>query len=229
VSQFDFRPLAVSLRTSTTATVIVFALGVGAAWRSLSLHARTKAWLDSLFMLPMVLPPTVVGYFLLLIFGRSTGVGDYLAEHGVRLVFSWPATVIAASVVSFPLMYRTVRAAFEQVDADMMDAARTLGLSEWEVFRRVVLPLARPGVTTGTMLSFARALGEFGATLFVAGNLPGVTQTMPIAVYFAWAAGDMRTAGVWVTLIAAMSLAATLGVNEYFVGARRCREIGLPG
>jgi len=224
LSQFDFRPLVVSLKTSTTATLLVFTLGIGAAWKTMRLNERVKSWLDSVFTLPMVLPPTVVGYCLLVLFGRSTPVGNYLVEHGIRLVFSWPATVIAATVVAFPLMYKTVRAAFEQVDPEMLDAARTLGFSEWQVFRRITLPLSRSGVAAGTMLAFARAMGEFGATLFVAGNLPGITQTMPIAVYFSWAAGDLKTAGLWVGIIAAMSFAAILGINEYAARVGRERQ-----
>ncbi|MEN6429978.1 MAG: molybdate ABC transporter permease subunit, partial [Coriobacteriales bacterium] len=206
-AEFDFRPLAVSLKTSLVASAIVVILGILAAFKTLGAHRRVKGWLDSVFTLPMVLPPTVVGYFLLVIFGNSTPIGRFLIGHGLRLIFSWPATVLAATAVAFPLMYRTVRAAFEQVDPDMLDAARTLGFSEAKILRRVLLPLSWPGVMAGTVLSFARAMGEFGATLFVAGNLPGVTQTMPIAVYFSWASGDLVTAGVWVALIVAISCA----------------------
>lgn len=221
LSSVDLRPLTVSLRTSVVATSLVFFLGVGAAWRTLGVKERAKGWLDSVLTLPMVLPPTVVGYCLLVLLGRSTPIGGYLIDHGMRLVFSWPATVIAATVVAFPLMYKTVRAAFEQVDPNMLDAARTLGFSEWQVFRRILLPLSRSGVAAGTMLAFARAMGEFGATLFVAGNLPGTTQTMPMAVYFSWAAGDLKTAGLWVSIIALMSFTVILGINEYASRVKR--------
>jgi len=213
ISGFDFRPLLVSLKTAGAAIVFVFALGILAAWWTLGVSERVKGWLDSIFTLPMVLPPTVVGFFLLVVFGRSTAVGEFLIDHGLRLIFSWPATVIAAAVVSFPLMYRTVRGAFEQLDQDMLDAARTLGQSEWWIFRKLMLPMSWPSVAAGTMLSFARALGEFGATLFVAGNFPGVTQTMPIAVYFAWAGGDLTTAGVWVAIIVVLSFAVVFGID----------------
>ncbi len=223
-AQFDFRPLYVSLRTSAAATAIVVVLGILAAWWTLGARESVKGWLDSLFTLPMVLPPTVVGFFLLVIFGRSTPIGTFLIEHGFRIIFSWPATVIAAAVVAFPLMYRTVRAAFEQVDTNMLDAARTLGFSEWRVFRQIMLPLSWSGVAAGTMLAFARAMGEFGATLFVAGNFPGRTQTMPIAVYFSWAAGDLLTAGVWVIIIAIISFAAVFGINAYAARANRYRK-----
>src|ERR1035438_2151114 len=140
-----------------------------------------RGWIDGALTLPLVLPPTVVGFFLLLLFGRRSLLGAALEQVGITIVFSWPATVIAATVVAFPLMYRTTLGAFEQVNPTLLDAARSLGASERVVFRRVLLPLAAPGVLAGTVLSFARALGEFGATLMLAGNIPGRTQTMPLA------------------------------------------------
>ena len=140
--------------------------------------------------MPLVLPPTVVGYILLLVFGRNGVLGRLLLRAGVLIVFSWPATVIAAAVVAFPLMYLTARAAFEQLEPSLLQAARTLGANEWQVLRRVALPLAWPGIAAGAVLAFARALGEFGATLMLAGNLPGRTQTIPIAIFFAIESGD---------------------------------------
>lgn len=166
-----------------------------------------RAWIDGILTLPLVLPPTVVGFFLLLIFGRRSFTGQMLDKIGVSIVFSWPATVIAATVVAFPLMYRTSLGALEQVNPTLLQAARTLGASEWVVFRRVQLPLAGPGVLAGTVLAFARAMGEFGATLMLAGNIPGRTQTMPIAIFSAAESGDMRGALLWVGLIVALSLA----------------------
>ena len=165
-----------------------------------------KGWIDGLLTLPLVLPPTVVGFFLLLIFGRRSLLGHALERVGITIVFSWPATVIAATVVAFPLMYRTALGAFEQVNPTLLQAARTLGASEWRVFRRVLFPLAAPGVVAGTVLAFARAMGEFGATLMLAGNIPGRTQTMPIAIFSAVEGGDIRLAAVWVALIVAISL-----------------------
>lgn len=170
-------------------------------------RGSVRAWLDGLLTLPLVLPPTVVGFFLLLIFGRRSFTGQLLEKIGVTIVFSWPATVIAATVVAFPLMYRTSLGALEQVNPTLLQAARTLGGSEWVVFRRVQLPLAGPGVLAGTVLAFARAMGEFGATLMLAGNIPGRTQTMPIAIFSAAESGDMRGALLWVGLIVAISLA----------------------
>jgi molybdate transport system permease protein len=166
-----------------------------------------RVWIDGLLTLPLVLPPTVVGFFLLLLLGRRSFIGHALEQIGVVIVFSWPATVIAATVVAFPLMYRTTLGAFEQVNPNLLDAARTLGASEGRIFRRVLLPMAAPGVLAGTILAFARALGEFGATLMLAGNIPGRTQTMPIAIFSAAEGGDMHVALLWVSLIVVLSIA----------------------
>jgi len=166
-----------------------------------------RAWIDGVLTLPLVLPPTVVGFFLLLVFGRRSFTGQILEKIGVTIVFSWPATVIAATVVAFPLMYRTSLGALEQVNPTLLQAARTLGATEWVVFRRVQLPLAGPGVLAGTVLAFARAMGEFGATLMLAGNIPGRTQTMPTAIFSAAESGDMRGALLWVGVIVVLSLA----------------------
>jgi molybdate transport system permease protein len=203
----DIAPLWISLKTSLTATAIVLVLGVAAAqWR---VRRRSRAWelADGIALLPLVLPPTVVGYILLLVFGRNGVLGRLLLRAGVLIVFSWPATVIAAAVVAFPLMYLTARAAFEQLEPSLLQAARTLGASEWEVLRRVALPLAWPGIAAGAVLAFARALGEFGATLMLAGNLPGRTQTIPIAIFFAIESGNNATALTWVLIVLVISFA----------------------
>lgn len=202
----DPSPLVLSLLTTVTATATTFVLGLCAAWRMLRIRSALRVWIDGLLTLPLVLPPTVVGYFLLLLFGRHSLVGQILERIGITIVFSWPATVIAAAVVAFPLMYRTTLGAFEQVNPDLLDAARTLGASEPRVFRTVLLPLAAPGVLAGTVLSFARAMGEFGATLMLAGNIPGHTQTMPLAIFSAVEGGDQRVAVLWVATIVAISL-----------------------
>lgn len=172
-----------------------------------AVHGRWRGWIDGILTLPLVLPPTVVGFFLLLVFGRRSPLGQALEHVGITIVFSWPATVIAATVVAFPLMYRTTLGAFEQVNPALLEAARTLGASEGRVFREVLLPLAGPGVLAGTVLAFARAMGEFGATLMLAGNIPGRTQTMPVAIFSAAESGDMRSAMAWVVLIVVLSLA----------------------
>jgi molybdate ABC transporter permease protein len=203
----DASPLYISLATTCAATVATFFLGMAAARVMYDVRGGFRAWMDGLLTLPLVLPPTVVGFFLLLIFGRRSFIGSALERVGITIAFSWPATVIAATVIAFPLMYRTTLGAFEQVNPTLLQAARTLGASEWVVFRRVLLPLAGPGVIAGTVLAFARALGEFGATLMLAGNIPGRTQTMPIAIFSSAEAGDMHSAFLWVCLIVIFSLA----------------------
>jgi molybdate transport system permease protein len=176
-----------------------------------------RGFWDGVLTLPLVLPPTVIGYFLLLIFGRQSAIGRVLEQIGLRIAFSWPATVVAATVVAFPLMYRATLGAFEQVNPNLLGAARTLGASEWRTFRRVLLPLAKPGLIAGTVLTFARALGEFGATLMLAGNIPGRTQTMPVAIFFAAEGGDIGRALTWVVLVVLLSL-GTIGLLNYWSG-----------
>ena len=216
----DWSPIWISLATSVTATLITLVAGLAAAvWRERR-AGPAFALIDGVFLLPLVLPPTVVGFFLLLLFGRHGPLGKLLEKFGVTIVFSWPATVITAVVVAFPLMYLTVRAALEQVDPHFLQAARILGATEWRVFREVALPLAWPGVLAGTILSFARALGEFGATLMLAGNIPGRTATIPIAIYFAVEADDIRSAVTWCLVDVAISL-LLLGGLYYWTHAQR--------
>lgn len=215
---FDWSPLVVSIKTSLCATVVAFGLGVPAARWVAGMRTGCKAVIDGIFTLPMVLPPTVIGFFLLLALGRSSPVGRFLEQVGARVIFSWEATVIAASVVAFPLVYRTVRASIEQVDPEIIQAARTLGLRERTVFWRIVLPMAWPGVVAGTVLGFARALGEFGATLMIAGNIPGRTQTIPIAIFFSAEGGDMDVAMLWVIVVMVLSFLVVLPANA--IGGR---------
>jgi molybdate transport system permease protein len=208
----DLSPLWISLATSVTATAITFVAGLAAAvWRERH-TGPTMALVDGIFLLPLVLPPTVVGFLLLLLFGRNGPLGKLLLRFGATILFSWPATVIAAAVVAFPLMYITSRAALEQVEPELLQAARTLGASEWRVFRQIALPLAWPGVLAGTILSFARALGEFGATLMIAGNIPGRTETIPIAIYFAVEADEIQRALSWCAVDVVISLALLSGL-----------------
>jgi len=211
----DWSPLWISLATSVTATVLTLAAGLAAAaWRERR-AGPAMALVDGIFLLPLVLPPSVVGFLLLLLFGRRGPLGRLLLHFGMTVVFSWPATVIAAAVVAFPLMYLTARAALEQVDPAFLEAARTLGASEWRVFREVALPLAWPGVLAGTILSFARSLGEFGATLMLAGNIPGKTATIPIAIYFAVEADDLPRAMAWCAMDVAISLVLLGGLYHW--------------
>jgi molybdate transport system permease protein len=203
----DWSPITISLATAITATLITAVAGLAAAaWRE-SRGGPVIALVDGFFLLPLVLPPTVIGFFLLLLFGRNGPLGKLLLRFGTTIVFSWPATVIAAAVVAFPLMYLTSRAALEQVDPPVLQAARTLGASEWRVFREISLPLAWPGILAGVILSFARALGEFGATLMFAGDIPGRTATIPIAIYFAVEADEIKTALAWCAVDVIISLA----------------------
>jgi molybdate transport system permease protein len=220
---FDLAPVWISLKTSLAATAVALVLGVAAAeWRERKRRAF-GGLLDSLCLLPLILPPTVVGFFLLLLFGRNGPLGRLLLHFGAVVVFSWPATVIAATVVSFPLVYITARGAFAQIEPGLADAARTLGASEWRVFRRVTLPLAAPGIFAGTTLAFARALGEFGATVMLAGDIPGRTETLPLAIYFDIAAGQMRQAFGDVTVVLIVSLAVLLALGVWARAERRRR------
>ena len=224
MNSIDWSPIWISLSTSVVATLITLATGLAAAaWRERR-DGPAMALVDGVFLLPLVLPPTVVGYFLLLLFGRNGPLGRLLEHFGASVVFSWPATVITASVVAFPLMYLSARAALEQVDPHFLQAARTLGASEWRVFREVALPLAWPGVLAGTILSFARALGEFGATLMLAGNIPGKTATIPIAIYFAVEANDIRSAVAWCLVDVLISL-CLLGGLYYWTHAQGHRRV----
>lgn len=208
----DWSPLWISIATSVTATAITLVAGLSAAVWRLGRKGIGAAAVDGLLLLPLVLPPTVVGFLLLLVFGRHGPLGELFLRFGATVVFSWPATVIAAAIVAFPLMYLTARGALEQVNPHFLEAARTLGASEWRVFQQVALPLAWPGVLAGTILSFARALGEFGATLMLAGNIPGKTETIPIAIYFAVEAGDMRSSILWCAIDVAISLTLLAGI-----------------
>ncbi len=208
----EISPLAVTLKVALTATTITFFLGIFLAY-GVSKLRRCKALADAILTLPLVLPPTVAGFFLLLIFGRRGVIGKFLLQFDINLVFTWQAAVIAAVVVSLPLMYRTTLAAFNQIDRNIIDAARTLGISERRIFLRVILPGARHGILAGVVLSFTRAIGEFGATIMFAGNIPGVTQTMSTAIYAAVQANDYDAAFQWTCLLSLFSLIFILALN----------------
>ncbi|MBS4007226.1 MAG: molybdate ABC transporter permease subunit [Clostridium sp.] len=212
----ELSPLFISLQTAAAATAAAFFPGILAArWLAHTPPGKGKALADGLLIMPLLLPPTVIGFLLLLIFGNRGLLGRTLSEWGLPIVFTWPGAVIAAAVVTFPLMYRTARGAFEQVDPDMLDAARTMGDTEWRLFWRILLPLSWPGITSGIILSFARALGEFGATLMLAGNIPGKTQTMPIAIYFAVEGGKRDVALVWTLIMIAVATTIVLSLNYW--------------
>ena len=211
----DFSPLWISLKTAFLATIITSKIGIFISYKMANYKGRGRGLIDGVFTLPLILPPTVIGFFLLLICGKNGFVGKIFMSFNKNIIFSWSATVIAATVVAFPMMYRTCRSAFEQIDKNMISAARTLGLSETKIFFKIAIPLAWPGIIGGLVLSFARALGEFGATLMIAGNIPGKTQTMPVAIFFAVEGGDMNKAMLWVLIIVAISFIMIFLLNYW--------------
>lgn len=212
-------PLTLTLKVAFWATAINLVLGVAAGFALARLRFPGRELLDAALTLPMVMPPTVLGYYLLVLIGSQGVVGAFLLEHfGIRLVFTWQAAVIAAAVVAFPLVFKAARAAFENVELQLEDAARTLGIGEWGVFFRVSLPLAWRGILAGLLLSFARALGEFGATLMVAGSIVGQTQTLSIAVYEAVQAGQDATAHFLVAVTSLTCLAVLLSAGRLAPG-----------
>ena len=201
----DWAPVIVSFRTAVCATAATMVLGILAARWRLKRQGAAVEILDGILLFPLALPPTVVGLILLMVFGRQSPIGGALAEIGLTVVFTWPATVIAATVVAFPIMYQTAKGAFLQVDGELLDAARVFGYSERRILWQVMLPLAWPGILAGLILTFVRALGEFGATLMLAGNIPGQTQTMPIAIFFHVEGGNMTGAALLALVIVAIS------------------------
>ena len=216
-------PLIISLEVAGLATVITFFLGIALAYGVLQIRSRLAGTIaDAVITLPLVLPPTVVGFFLLLFLGKRSAIGSALLSIDLSLVFTWRAAVIAAVIVSLPLMYRTARGAFEAIDRNMIHAAQTLSVSNWRIFWRIVLPNARHGILAGLVLSFARALGEFGATIMFAGNIPGRTQTMSTAIYAAVQANDYDLAFRWAIIISLFSLVFIGAMNLYL--KREVRE-----
>ena len=211
----DWSPLYISLKTGVVATVISFFLGIWAASAVMRMGPRRKALVDGFLTLPMVLPPTVAGFFLLLIFSKRRPVGIFLYESfGIKVVQTWLGCILAATVISLPLMYRNARAAFEQVDTDLIYAGRTLGMSELAIVWKVVVPAAGPGIVSGTILTFARAMGEYGATSMLAGNIPGKTATVSQRIAMVIQDGDYLTAGIWVFIVLLIAFAAIYLMNR---------------
>ena len=202
LKNLDWSPLFISIKTGIVATIFSFFLGIYAARKVVKTTPGKKAIIDGILTLPMVLPPTVAGFFLLLIFSRRRPFGIFLFEQfGIKVVQTWLGCIIAATVISFPLMYRNARAAMEQIDVNLIYAGRTLGMSDTEIFWKVVIPTAGPGIASGTILTFARALGEYGATSMLAGNIPGKTGTISQKIAMVIQDGDYMTAGVWVAIV----------------------------
>lgn len=202
LKNLDWSPLFISIKTGIVATIFSFFLGIYAARKVVKTTPGKKAIIDGILTLPMVLPPTVAGFFLLLVFSRRRPFGIFLFENfGIKVVQTWLGCIIAATVISFPLMYRNARAAMEQIDVNLIYAGRTLGMSDTEIFWKVVIPTAGPGIASGTILTFARALGEYGATSMLAGNIPGKTGTISQKIAMVIQDGDYMTAGVWVAIV----------------------------
>ena len=202
LKNLDWSPLFISIKTGIVATIFSFFLGIYAARKVVKTTPGKKAIIDGILTLPMVLPPTVAGFFLLLIFSRRRPFGIFLFENfRIKVVQTWLGCIIAATVISFPLMYRNARAAMEQIDVNLIYAGRTLGMSDTEIFWKVVIPTAGPGIASGTILTFARALGEYGATSMLAGNIPGKTGTISQKIAMVIQDGDYMTAGVWVAIV----------------------------
>ena len=220
----DWSPVLISMKTASLSIFITFFLGLIVAWGIVKIkNDSTKIVLDGIFTLPLVLPPTVVGFFLLYIFGVRGPIGSFFINYfAVKIAFSWPATVIAAVVMSFPLMYRSARGAFEQVDSNLLDAGRTLGMSEWKIFWKILFANALPGIISGGILAYARGLGEFGATAMLAGNIAGQTRTLPMAVYSEVAAGNMGSAFDYVIVIIFISFIAIFIMD--FISIRKEKQ-----
>ena len=224
IRNLDWSPLLISLKTGVVATIISFFLGLYAARKVVKAGPRVKAVADGILTLPMVLPPTVAGFFLLLLFSRRRPLGILLAENfGIKVVQTWLGCVIAATVIAFPLMYRNARAAFEQVDANLIYAGRTLGMSDMAIFWKVVVPTAGPGIISGTILTFARAMGEYGATSMLAGNIPGKTATISQRIAMVIQDGDYLTAGVWVIIVMLIAFGVIFLMN--LISGRKMKQI----
>lgn len=212
----DWSPLYISLKTGAVATIISFFLGLFAARKVIKAGPKVKAVADGLLTLPMVLPPTVAGFFLLLLFSRRRPLGIFLYDQlDIKVVQSWIGCIIAATVIAFPLMYRNARAAFEQIDVNLVYAGRTLGMSEGKIFWKVEIPTAGPGIISGTILTFARALGEYGATSMLAGNIPGKTGTISQKIAMVIQDGDYLTAGVWVIIVLIIAFTVIFLMNLF--------------
>lgn len=214
LSEMNWSPLWISLKTGVVATIIAFFLGIFCARKIMKLKPAARSILDGILTMPLVLPPTVAGFFLLLLFSLKRPFGKFLMEaFDFKVVQTWKGCIIAAAVIAFPLMYRNARAAFEQVDVNLIYAGRTLGMSEWNIFWKVIMPAARPGIASGTVLAFARAIGEYGATSMLAGNILGKTRTVSVAIASETAAGNYGTAGFWVAVILAISFVIVTLIN----------------
>ena len=214
LKNLDWSPLLISLKTGLVATAFSFFLGIFAARKVVKAGPRVRAVADGILTMPMVLPPTVAGFILLLVFSLRRPLGSALYQNfGIKVVQTWLGCIVAATVIAFPLMYRNARAAFEQVDENLIYAARTLGMSDTKIFWKIAVPAAGPGIISGTILTFARALGEYGATSMLAGNIPGKTGTISQKIAMVIQDGDYKTAGFWVIVIIVIAFVIIFAMN----------------
>ena len=214
LQSLDWSPLVISIKTGIVATILSFFFGIFAARAVMKLRPGARAVIDGFLTLPMILPPTVAGFFLLLIFSLRRPFGAALYENfSIKAVQTWLGCILAATIIAFPLMYRNARAAFEQVDVNLIYAGQTLGMSDNRIFWKVVMPAAGPGIASGTVLAFARAIGEYGATSMLAGNILGKTRTVSVAIAAETAAGNYGTAGFWVVVIVLISFVIVALIN----------------
>lgn len=214
LQDINWSPLWISLKTGLVATVIAFFLGIFCARKIMKINPTARGILDGILTMPLVLPPTVAGFFLLLLFSVKRPLGKFMLENfDWKIVQTWKGCVIAAVVIAFPLMYRNARAAFEQVDVNLIYAGQTLGMTERRIFWKVVMPTAAPGIASGTVLAFARAIGEYGATSMLAGNILGKTRTVSVAIASETAAGNYGMAGFWVVVIVLISFLIVAAIN----------------
>lgn len=214
ISSFDWSPLWISLKTGVVACIICFFLGVWTARQVIKLPIKLRIIIDGILTLPMVLAPTVVGFFLLILFSLKRPIGSWMyQEFSIKVVQTWIGCVVAASVIAFPLMYRNARAAFEQIDVNLVYVARTLGMSETKIFWKVVMPSAAPGIASGTVLTFSRAIGEYGATAMLAGNIAGKTSTISQQIAYVIKDGDYRKAGIWCVIMLLLALVIIVVIN----------------
>ena len=225
LKELDWSPLFISLKTGIAATIISFFLGIFAARKAVKASPRKKAVIDGILTLPMVLPPTAAGFFLLLLFSRRRPLGSFLFDQfDFKVVQTWLGCVIAATVIAFPLMYRNARAAMEQIDMNLVYAGRTLGMSDLRIFWTVIMPTAGPGIASGTVLTFARALGEYGATSMLAGNIPGKTGTISQKIAMVIQDGDYLTAGIWVGIVMIIAFLIIFLMN--LISGKKMKHIG---
>jgi molybdate transport system permease protein len=224
----EWQPVWLSIKVALVSLCFVFILGVSSAYVLRKWEFTGKAAIEALFALPLVMPPVVTGFLLLVLIGKQGPIGQFLETYfQTQIIFTPYAAILAGTVVAFPLMYQSTKAAFQGIDTKLEDAARTLGASEWRVFWTVTFPLAWPGLVAGIVLSFARALGEFGATIMVAGNIPGKTQTIPLAIYFAAESNDMTRAGLYVLIISLLTFSMILWVNVW--ARKKNRQLPVKG